>query len=135
MFYIYAPYVTPSGKRLSYSKIIIYEAVPSNTRNLYTTTRKFELTNKGWKTAKYSGSTFCQAFNALSEVPTINLTRPRTLKFDDFNTAYAAKCLLINRIPEIYLNMITALTSKMNSIKSVKLDPRHMSDAIPELFI
>ena len=134
MFYIYTPYVTPSGKRLSHGKIIIYEAVP-RVQELYTTTRKFELTNKGWKTTKYSGSIFCQAFYALSEVPTINLTRPRTLKFDDFDTAYAAKCLLINRIPEIYLNMITALTSKMNSIKSVKLDPRHMSDAIPELFI
>ena len=135
MFYIYAPYVTPSGKRLSNSKIIIYEAASTKTANLYTTTRKFELTDKGWKTAKYSGSIFGPTFSVLSEVPTINLTQPHTLQFADFDTAYTAKCLLINRIPEIYLNRITALTSKMNSIKSVKLDPRRMSDAIPELFI
>ena len=135
MFYIYTPYVTPSGKRLSHSKIIIYEAVSSTPKSLYATTRKFELTNKGWKTTKSSGSVFCQAFYDLSEVSTINLTQPRTLKFADFDTAYAAKCLLINRIPEIYLNMIATLTNKMNSTKPAKLDPRYMSDAIPELFI
>ena len=135
MFYIYTPYVTTSGKRLSHSKIIIYEAASTQTANLYATTRKFELTSKGWTTTKDSGNFFCQAFYELSEVATTNLTPPRIIKFADFDTAYAAKCILINRIPEIYLNMIANLTSKMNSLKPATLDPRHMSDAIPELFI
>lgn len=52
MFYIYTPYVTPSGNRVYHSKIIIYEATPPTkpTDPLATTIRKFELTHKGWKT-------------------------------------------------------------------------------------
>ena len=137
MFYIYTPYVTPSGKRLANSKIIIYEAIPnSSTRNqLATTIRKFELTRKGWKISNASGSILPDTAISIETVSTVPLNYCSLLCFDSFDNAYTAKCILINRIPEVYLNMISVLTTKMNSLKSVTPELQYMADAVPELFI
>ena len=137
MFYIYTPYITPSGKRLSNSKIIIYEAIPSTkpADSLDITIRKFELTRKGWKTTNTSGRVYLRDTASINLASTIPLNTCRLLQFDSFDDAYVAKCILINRIPEIYLNMISALTAKMNSIKSATPELRYMSNAIPELFL
>ena len=139
MFYIYTPYVAPSGKRVSHSKIIIYEVVPTTTNNtLADVIRKFELTRKGWKTSKDSGRVYFNSrlICSLDYAATCSLTSNfQKLYFNSFDDAYAAKCILINRIPEVYLNMISTLTTKMNSLKSATPDIRYMSDAVPELFI
>lgn len=137
MFYIYTPYITPSGKRISHSKIIIYEAVlpTKSTNSLVTNIRKFELTRKGWKTSKVSGEVYFRDTASINTASTIPLNLCRLLCFDSFDSAYAAKCILINRIPEVYLNMISVLTAKMNSIKPATPELRYMSDAVPELFL
>ena len=136
MYVIYSSYTSPSGTRVYHNKIIIYEAVRYDLYDRsFTFLRKFELTRKGWKTSKYSGTIYSPNLYTLSDMSTLDLRHQRTLVFADFDTAYAAKCLLINRVPEIYLDMITTLTARMNSLKSVTPDQRHMSDAIPELFI
>ena len=137
MFYIYTPYITPAGKRIYHSKIIIYEAVlPTKpTDQLATTIRKFELTRKGWKASNTSGRVYFRDVTSINTALTVPLNACHLLHFDSFDNAYIAKCILINRIPELYLNMISVLTAKMNSIKSVTPELRYMSDAIPELFI
>ena len=137
MFYIYTPYITPSGKRISHSKIIIYEAVPPTkpTNPLATTIRKFELTRKGWKTSKTSGAVCLSDTVSIDIASTVPLNPCRLLCFDSFDNAYAAKCILINRITEVYLNMISVLTAKMNSIKPATPELQYMSDAVPELFL
>ena len=139
MFYIHTPYITPSGKRISHSKIIIYEAVPSehngNKVSHDNIIRKFELTRKGWKTSKASGEVYFRDTASINTASTVPLNPCRLLCFDSFDNAYAAKCILINRIPEVYLNMISVLTAKMNSIKSATPELRYMSDAVPELFL
>ena len=58
MFYIYTPYVTPSGKRVSRSKIIIYETVSRAPHtSLADNIRKFELTR-----IKYMSNTVPELF-------------------------------------------------------------------------
>lgn len=139
MFYIYTPYVSSFGKRISYSKIIIYEAIPPTepTNSLYTTIRKFELTRKGWKVSKDLGVglVYFSDTASINTASTIPLNARRLLCFDSFDNAYIAKCILINRIQEVYRSMIAALTAKMNSIKSVTPELHYMSDAVPELFL
>ena len=136
MFYIYTPYITPSGKRISHSKIIIYEAVPPTSMNsLATTIRKFELTRKGWKTSNYSDRVYFSDAVSIATASTVPLNACHILHFDSFDNAYVAKCILINRIPEVYLNMISVLTTKMNSIKPATPELQYMSDAVPELFL
>ena len=136
MFCIYTPYITPSGKRVSHSKIIIYETVSRGPNTgLADNIRKFELTRKGWKTSKASGAVYFKGTTSIENASNIPLNGCRLQHFDSFDDAYAAKCILINRIPEVYLNMISTLTTKMNSLKSATPDIRYMSDAVPELFI
>ena len=139
MFYIYTPCITPSGKRISHSKIIIYEAVPSEHNGSkvshYNVIRKFELTRKGWKTSKASGEVWFRDTASINTASTVPLNPCRLLHFDSFDNAYAAKCILISRIPEVYLNMISVLTAKMNSIKLATPELQYMSDAVPELFL
>lgn len=138
MFYIYTPYVTSSGKRISYGKIIIYEAIPptESTGPLATTIRKFELTRKGWKVSKAFDVVFFSDTASINTASTVPLNaRRRLLCFDSFDNAYIAKCILINRIQEVYRSMIAALTAKMNSIKSATPELHYMSDAVPELFL
>ena len=136
MFYIYAPYVTPFDKRVSHSKIIIYETVSrvSHT-SLADNIRKFELTRKGWKTSKASGAVYFKSTTSIETVASMPLNGYRLLHFDSFDNAYIAKCILINCIPEVYLNIISTLTAKMNSLKSATPDLKYMSDAVPELFV
>ena len=137
MFYIYTPYITPSGKRISHSKIIIYEAIPPTkpANSLATTIRKFELTRKGWKVSKAFGGVYFSDTASINTASTVPLDTCRLLCFDSFDNAYIAKCILINRIPEVYRSMIAALTAKMNSIESATPELRYMSDAVPELFL
>lgn len=137
MFYIYTPYITSSGKRISYGKIIIYEAIPPTepTNPLATTIRKFELTRKGWKVSKAFGGVYFSDIASINTASTVSLNVRRLLCFDSFDNAYIAKCILINRIPEVYRSMIAALTAKMNSIKSATPELHYMSDAVPELFL
>ena len=136
MFCIYTPYIAPSGKRVSHSKIIIYETVSRGPNTgLADNIRKFELTRKGWKTSKVAGAVYFKGTTSIENASNIPLNGCRLLHFDSFDDAYAAKCILINRIPEVYLNMISTLTAKMNSLKSATPDIRYMSDAVPELFI
>lgn len=140
MFYIYTPYISSSSKRIYYGKIIIYEAIPPTepTNPIATTIRKFELTRKGWKASKaFGGVCFndTASINTASTVP-LNACRLRyALCFDSFDNAYIAKCILINRIQEVYRSRIAALTAKMNSIKSATPELHYMSDAVPELFL
>ena len=136
MFYIYTPYVTPSGKRVSRSKIIIYETVSRAPHtSLADNIRKFELTHKGWKTSKASGTVYFKSTTPIETVASIPLNGHHLLYFDSFDNAYIAKCILINRLPEAYLNIISTLTAKMNSLKSATPDLKYMSDAVPELFV
>lgn len=137
MFYIYTPYTTSSGKRIYYSKIIIYEAIlPTEPTNpIATTIRKFELTRKGWKVSKAFGGVCFSDTASINTASTVPLNACRILCFDSFDNAYIAKCILINRIPEVYRSMIAALTAKMNSIKSATPELHYMSDAVPELFL
>ena len=136
MYIIKTPYLTPSGKRLSNHNIIIYEVSNASTSNVIAQgIRKFELTSKGWKVTKYSERHFYSHTNSLDEASTINMSSPRHMYFKSFDNAYAAKCILINRIPSLFLSKIQALTSKMNSVKQVQPQPHFMSDTIPELFI
>lgn len=137
MFYIYTPYVSSSGKRISYSKIIIYEAIPPTepTKPLATTIRKFELTRKGWKVSKAFGGVYFSDTASINTASTVPLNACCLLCFDSFDNAYIAKCILINRIPEVYRSMIAALTAKMNSIKSATPEIHYMTDAVPELFL
>lgn len=137
MYVIYTPYVTPSGARASNTKIIIYEAVPVQANNRishYNTIRKFELTRKGWKTTPYKQLTYSTRHCEVEDATTVRLDG-HSMQFSSFDQAYLAKCMLINRIPEVFLEKITNLTTKMNSYKHVKPLPQHMSDAVPELFI
>ena len=136
MYFITTPYLTPSGKRLSNHKIIIYEVSNISTDNTVAHgIRKFELTGKGWKVTKYSERRFYSHICTLDEVSTIDISHFRKLYFSSFDNAYAAKCILINRIPSLFLSKIQALTSKMNSVKQAQPQLHFMSDAIPELFI
>ena len=136
MYFITTPYLTPSGKRLYNHKIIIYEVSDISTGNTVAhEIRKFELTGKGWKVTKYSERCFCSRTCTLDEVSTINMSHPCNLYFNSFDNAYAAKCILINRIPSLFLSKIQALTSKMNSVKQTQPQLHFMSDAVPELFI
>lgn len=136
MYIIKTPYLTPSGKRLSNHNIIIYEVSDTSTSNVIAQgIRKFELTSKGWKTSKYNERHYYSYTNSLDEASTIDMLSPRHMYFKSFDNAYAAKCILINRIPSLFLSKIQALTSKMNSVKQVQPQPHFMSDAIPELFI
>ena len=136
MFSIYTPYITSSGKRVSHSKIIIYETISRTPHtSLADITRKFELTRKGWKTSKASGAVYFKSTTSIDTAVDIPLNGCRLLHFNSFDDAYAAKCILINRIPEVYLNIISTLTAKMNSLKSATPDIRYMSDAVPELFV
>ena len=137
MFYIYTPYIAPSGKRISHGKIIIYEAIPPTnpTNPLSATIRKFELTRKGWKASKAFGDVYFSDTASINTASTVPLNACRLLRFDSFDDAYIAKCILINRIPEVYRSMIAALTAKMNSIKPATPELHYMSDVIPELFI
>lgn len=137
MFYIYTPYVTPSGARVSNTKIIIYEAAPVQANNRishYNTIRKFELTRKGWKTASYERAIYYTSYHTIEDAATMPLDG-YSMQFSTFDQAYLAKCILINRIPAVFLKRIAALTDKMNSYKPVKPLPQHMSDAVPELFL
>ena len=97
--------------------------------------RKFVLTSKGWKTSKYNERHFFFYTNSLDEASTIDMSSPRHMYFKSFDNAYVAKCILINRIPSLFLSKIQALTSKMNSVKQAQPQLHFMSDAIPELFI
>lgn len=136
MYFIKTPYLTPSGKRLSNHSIIIYEVSDTSTSNVIAHgIRKFELTGKGWKVTKYSERHLYSHICTLDEVPTIDMSSPRHMYFKSFDNAYVAKCILINRIPSLFLSKIQAITSKMNSVKQVQPQPHFMSDAIPELFI
>lgn len=136
MYIIKTPYLTPSGKRLSNHSIIIYEVSDTSTSNVIAQgIRKFELTSKGWKTSKYNERHYCSNTNSLDQASTIDMSSPRNMYFKSFDNAYAAKCILINRIPTLFLPKIQALTSKMNSVKQVQPQLHFMSDAIPELFI
>ena len=136
MYIIKTPYLTPSGKRLSNHNIIIYEVSDTSTSNVIAQgIRKFELTSKGWKTSKYNERHYYSYTNSLDEASTIDMLSPRHMYFKSFDNAYAAKCILINRIPSLFLSKIQALTSKMNSVKQVQPQLHFMSDAIPELFI
>ena len=137
MFYIYTPYIASSGKRIYHGKIIIYEAIPNTepTNPLTTTIRKFELTRKGWKASKAFGRVYFSDIASINTASTVPLNRYCILCFDSFDNAYIAKCILINRILEVYRSMIAALTAKMNSIKSATPELHYMSDAVPELFI
>ena len=136
MYIIKTPYLTPSGKRLSNHNIIIYEVSDTSTSNTIAQgIRKFELTSKGWKTSKYNERHFFFHTNSLDEASTIDMSSPRNLYFKSFDNAYAAKCVLINRIPSLFLSKIQALTSKMNSVKQVQPQLHFMSNTIPELFI
>lgn len=136
MYIIKTPYLTPSGKRLSNHNIIIYEINDVSTGNTVAKgVRKFELTSKGWKTSKYNERHFFFHTNSLDEASTIDMSSPRYMYFKSFDNAYAAKCILINRIPSLFLSKIQALTSKMNSVKQVQPQLHFMSDNIPELFI
>ena len=137
MFYIYTPYISSSGNRIYHGKIFIYEAIPNTepTNPLTTTIRKFELTSKGWKASKASGRVYYIGPDSINTASTVPLKGYRLLCFDSFNDAYTAKCILINRIQEVYRSMIAALTAKMNSIKSVTPELHYMSDAVPELFL
>lgn len=136
MYLITTPYLTPSGKRLSNHKIIIYEVSDTSTDNTVAHgIRKFELTGKGWKVTKYFKKRFYSRTCTLDEVSTIDMSHPRKLYFSSFDNAYVAKCILIDRIPSLFLSKIQALTSKMNSVKQAQPQLHFMSDAIPELFI
>lgn len=137
MFYIYTPCVSSTGKRISYANISIYEAIPPTnpTKPLATIIRKFELTRKGWKVSKASGRVHFSNTASINTASTVPLNACRLLCFDSFDNAYIAKCILINRIPEVYRSMIAALTAKMNSIKSATPELHYMSDAVPELFL
>ena len=136
MFIIKTPCLTPSGKRLSNHSVIIYEVSDTSTSNVIAQgIRKFELTSKGWKASPYSKRHDCSHMNSLDEASTIDMSSPRYMYFKSFDNAYAAKCILINRIPSLFLSKIQALTSKMNSVKQVQPQLHFMSDAIPELFI
>ena len=136
MYIIKTPHLNPSGKRLSDYNIIIYEVSDTSTSNVMAQgIRKFELTSKGWKTSKYNKRHYCPHTNSLDEASTIDMSSPRHMYFKSFDNAYAAKCILINRIPSLFLSKIQALTPKMNSVKQVQPQPHFMSDAIPELFI
>ena len=136
MYIIKTPYLNPPGKRLSDNNIIIYEVSDISTSNVVAQgIRKFELTSKGWKTSKYNERHYYSHTNSLDEASTINMSSTRHMYFKSFDNAYAAKCILINRIPSLFLSKIQALTSKMNSVKQVQPQPHFMSDAIPELFI
>ena len=132
MYIIKTPYLTKSGECLSNHKIIIYEV--SNTL-IAQGIRKFELTSKGWKTSKYNERHYYSHTNSIDEASTIDMSSPCHMYFKSFDNAYAAKCILINRIPSLFLSKIQALTSKMNSVKQVQPQPHFMSDAIPEVFI
>lgn len=137
MFYIFTPYVASSGKRIYHGKIIIYEAIHNTepTSPLTTTIRKFELTRKGWKASKAFGTVYFIGSDSINIASTVPLNNCQRLCFDSFDNAYIAKCILINRIQEVYRSMIAALTAKMNSIKSATPELHYMSDAIPELFL
>ena len=137
MYIIKTPYLTPSGKRLSNHSIIIYEVSDTSTSHVIVHgIRKFELTSKGWKTSKYNERHYYYSHtNSLDEASTIDMSSPRHMRFKSFDNAYAAKCILINRIPSLFLAKIQTLTSKMNSIKQVQPQLHFMSDNIPELFI
>ena len=138
MFYIYTPYVTPSGARVSNTKIVIYEAVASATypgpQNRYTTTRRLELTRKGWKSVKDIRNMFTVTYNTVADASTTRLDG-YALCFATFDEAYLAKCILINRIPEVFIAKLQVLTDKMNSLKPATPQPQFMSDAIPEVFV
>lgn len=137
MFYIYTPSVTPSGKRVSNTKIILFEATNSGQGTLqyrYTTQRRFELTRKGRKTTKENRYVHCSRLNDIADASTAHLDG-YMLCFSSFDQAYLAKCTLINRIPEVFLAKILALTEKMNSLESANPQPQFMSDAIPEVFV
>ena len=137
MYVIYTPNVTPSGARVSNTKIIIYEAVPVQVNNRishYNTIRKFELTRKGWKTASYKRTIYSTSYYTIEDAATIPLDG-YSMQFSTFDQAYLAKCILINRIPAVFLEKIATLTAKMNTYKPVKPLPQHMSDAVPELFL
>lgn len=137
MFYIYTPYVSSSGKRIYHGKIIIYEAIPNTdpTNPLNITIRKFELTRKGWKASKTFGGVYFSDTASINTASTVPLKRYNLLCFDSFNNAYIAKCILINRIQEVYRSRIAALTAKMNSIKPATPELHYMSDAVPEIFL
>lgn len=136
MYIIKIPYLTPSGKHLSNNDIIIYEISDTSTSNVIAQgIRKFKLTSKGWKVTKYFKKHIYSRTYTLDEASTIDMSSPRYMYFKSFDNAYAAKCILINRIPSLFLSKIQALTSKMNSVKQVQPQLHFMSDAIPELFI
>ena len=137
MYVIYTPYVTPSGARVSNTKIIIYEAVPVQANNRishYNMTRKFELTRKGWKSTVYKSAICSTRCYGVEDAATVRLDGG-SMWFSSFDQAYLAKCILINRIPEVFLEKIATLTAKMNIYKPVEPLPQHMSDAVPELFL
>ena len=136
MYFITTPYLTPSGRRLSNHKIIIYEiSTTSSIDQIRHITRKFELTSKGWKVSKHSGRCFYPYTHSLNDASIVDMSSHHSLFFDTFDNAYAAKCILINRIPSLFLSKIQALTSKMGSIKQVQPQLHFMSDAVPELFL
>ena len=138
MYIIYTPYVTPSGALVFNTKIIIYEAVHSehngNRVSHYNIIRRFELTRKGWKTVSHKQSIYFTSYHAIEDAATIPLDG-NSMRFSTFDQAYLAKCILINRIPAVFLEKIATLTTKMNSYKPVKPLPQHMSDTVPELFL
>ena len=138
MYVIYTPKITPSGTRVTNTKIIIYEAVPSEHNGSkvshYNVIRKFELTRKGWKTVPYRQPIYSTSYHTIEDAATVPLDG-YSMKFSSFDQAYLAKCILINRIPAIFLEKIANLTAKMNSYKPVNPLPQHMSNAVPELFI
>ena len=137
MYVIYTPKINPSGKRVTNSKIIIYEAVPIQANNRvshYNIIRKFELTRKGWKTVPYRQSIYSTPYYTIEDAATVPLDG-YSMQFSSFDQAYLAKCTLINRIPAVFLEKIANLTTKMNTCKPVNPLPQHMSDAVPELFL
>lgn len=137
MYVIYTPYVTPAGARVSNTKIIIYEAVPVQANNRIShcnVIRKFELTRKGWKTTPYKYTVYANRYHTVEDAATVHLDGD-SMQFSTFDQAYLANCILINRIPAVFLEKIATLTAKMNTYKPVKPLPQYMSDAVPELFL
>lgn len=128
MYAIYAPRITPSGAQVSNTKIIIYEAIPIQANNQishYKTFRKFELTRKGWKTVPYRESIYSTRYYTIEDAATERLDG-YFMQFSTFDQAYLAKCILINRIPAVFLEKIANLTAKMNTYKPVNPLPQHM---------
>ena len=137
MYFIYTPRINPSGTRVTNTKIIIYEAVTvqaDNRINHHNIIRKFELTRKGWKSTSCMFATYATSYYTIEDAAAAPLNG-HSMQFSSFDQAYLAKCILINRIPAVFLEKIANLTTKMNSYKPVNPLPQHMSNAVPELFL